>query len=204
MERTIVPLFANDTTVYLSRRDDFHVLLNILNKWCAASGAKFNISKTKLVPLGPEEYCAVLLATQTLDGDQPAIPEHMALTPDGIAKWLLGAWIGNRTNQEGIWAPTLAKIQKSLDTWEQTFPTVKGRKIIIQWTIGGMTQYLANVQGMPRAIEKQLEAMSKSFIWDKLGKSLINKETMSNDIKEGGKRLLDIKKRNEAIILTWV
>lgn len=44
--RVIVSLFADDTTVYLSEKDKYSDLDNILKLWCRASGAKFNISKT--------------------------------------------------------------------------------------------------------------------------------------------------------------
>ncbi len=41
----ITTLFADDTTVYLSKEDSFETLTEILNKWCRASGAKFNVEK---------------------------------------------------------------------------------------------------------------------------------------------------------------
>lgn len=56
LERLITTLFTDDTTVYLSENDSFHDLKHVLNKWCRASGAKFNIPKTVIVPMGIEEY----------------------------------------------------------------------------------------------------------------------------------------------------
>ena len=47
----LVFLFADDTTVFLSEGDNFQTLQDILDQWCADSGAKFNISKTKIIPL---------------------------------------------------------------------------------------------------------------------------------------------------------
>lgn len=37
-EHLIVKLFADDTTVYLSEKDDLRDLQNILKTWCKASG----------------------------------------------------------------------------------------------------------------------------------------------------------------------
>lgn len=48
-------LFADDTTVFLNKNDDFGELLSILERWCTASGAKFNIAKTVIIPLGEEQ-----------------------------------------------------------------------------------------------------------------------------------------------------
>ena len=47
-----IKLFANDTTVYLSNEDRIDDLQTILAKWCEVSGAKFNIEKTEIIPLG--------------------------------------------------------------------------------------------------------------------------------------------------------
>jgi hypothetical protein len=52
--------FADDTCVYmskLSKGDSFDLITMILDDdWCLVSGAKFNIEKTKVVPIGSEEY----------------------------------------------------------------------------------------------------------------------------------------------------
>ncbi|KAI9068534.1 hypothetical protein FKP32DRAFT_1526240, partial [Trametes sanguinea] len=51
-DRLITTLFADDTTVYLDKDDDYDDLLRILERWCRASGAKFNVNKTEHIPLG--------------------------------------------------------------------------------------------------------------------------------------------------------
>ena len=47
-DKLITTLFADDTTVFLSKFDKFTDLKAILNKWCIASGACFNVSKTEI------------------------------------------------------------------------------------------------------------------------------------------------------------
>src|SRR5260221_7086347 len=54
--RAILALFANDTTVFLSKSDNPETLFKILDKWCSASGAKFNRDKTVIIPVGLERY----------------------------------------------------------------------------------------------------------------------------------------------------
>ncbi len=49
-------LFADDTTVYLSAEDDFQTLQNILDAWCSAAKARFNIKKTEIIPLGAKSF----------------------------------------------------------------------------------------------------------------------------------------------------
>ena len=51
-----VNLYADDTTVYLASSDKYMDLEAILNKWCKASGARFNREKTEIIPIGTIEH----------------------------------------------------------------------------------------------------------------------------------------------------
>jgi len=55
-DRLVTTLFADDTTVYLSIKDSYNDLRNILTKWCRASGAKFNDEKTVIIPVGTPDF----------------------------------------------------------------------------------------------------------------------------------------------------
>ncbi|KAJ7643167.1 hypothetical protein DFH06DRAFT_999398, partial [Mycena polygramma] len=70
--------------------------------------------------------------------------------------------------------------------------------------VGGMTQYMATVQGMPEDVEKQLEQRVRSFLWAEKVSVAVNKETVYAPANMGGKDLLDIVARNEAITITWL
>ncbi|KAG2054579.1 hypothetical protein BDR06DRAFT_883937 [Suillus hirtellus] len=162
--RIVVTMFSNNTTVYLTNKDNFETPNNILNRWCNASRAKFNKSKTEVIPIGTKEYCQNLLKTRKLNEHSTPILEDVNITQDKTATKILGAWVRNGTNEHNIWSPTLEKIDASLKRWEKCHPTVEGQKIIIQCTIGGMTQYLIVVQGMPKEIEKTLTNQARNFI----------------------------------------
>jgi len=51
-DRILTALFADDTTVFLEESDNYSTLQAILRMWCCASGVKFNIQKTILIPVG--------------------------------------------------------------------------------------------------------------------------------------------------------
>lgn len=63
-ECLIVTLFANDTTVYLRQNDNIGKLFKILNRWCIASGAKFNIKKTVVLPISTLTYRQGVITNQ--------------------------------------------------------------------------------------------------------------------------------------------
>jgi hypothetical protein len=66
--------------------------------------------------------------------------------------------------------------------------------------IGGRTQYLTRVQGMPKDAEDTLIKAEHIFLWDG-ARARVAHETMIPDIADGGKQILDIPARNEAIDL---
>ena len=57
-EKLIAKLLADDTALYLSLTDRFDCVLLILRAWCDVSGAKFNIEKTEIIPIGSPEHRA--------------------------------------------------------------------------------------------------------------------------------------------------
>jgi exonuclease III/ribonuclease HI len=204
-DRLIVKLFADDTTVYLNSEDDLNDLYEILENWCRASKAKFNISKTEVVPIGMPGYRTWVREAKKLHGTHDEVGEPMKFSRDREPVRLLGAWIGNNIDSAVPWGPVVEKIERSLDRWDKSHPSTEGRRLIIQMVIGGTTQYLAKVQEMPEHITKRLTNTMWEFIWDGNPKNApVNRETMHAPLLEGGKKILDIQARNEAIQLTWL
>ena len=203
-EKLIANLFADDTTTFLSAEDNMDDLENILTKWCKASSAKFNIQKTEVIPIGTPEYRAQLVETRKINNHSTEIPPHIHIAKDGEPVRILGTWIGNKIDDENVWTPLLGKIDRALERWEKGNPTIEGRKLVVQMVVGGMTQYLTQVQGMPTAIEKRLEKRIRKFIWGERTLSPVNFETVLAPIQKGGRSVLDIKTRNEAIDLMWL
>lgn len=201
-EKLIATLFADDTTVYLSEGDKFSDLEEILESWCKASGARFNVDKTEIIPCGTEEHRVRMLTERTHNPNFPKLAENMRIAKEGEATRTLGGWVGNKVNEISVWSKTIDKINKNLTRWKKGHPTIKGKKHIIQMIIGGMTQYLTTVQGMPKEIERNLEKTLKDFIWDDK-RSAINLKTLTLPIEKGGHGILDIPIRNEAINLIW-
>lgn len=202
--RIITTLFADDTTVYLAQDDKFEDLQTILETWCTASGAKFNVPKTEIMPIGCKEYRDSFLNTRKINTLHNPIPDNIHIAKNGEPIRILGAWVGNNVEQATPWTPVLEKIDSSLQRWGKSHPTIEGRRLIIQMVVAGMTQYLTKVQGMPILIEKQLLKQIRNFIWNSDTIPPINISTLCAPITEGGKNLLDLTARNKAIQLTWV
>jgi exonuclease III len=201
--KTIVSLFADDTTVYLSNTDSFETLQAILRRWCKASRARFNVGKTEIIPVGNPTFRQKAVKERRLNPTQDAILLDIHIAAEKEPVRLLGAWIGNDVPENTQWPAVLEKIEVKLAQWEKGRPTMEGRRHIVNMYIAGMTQFLTKVQQMPLEYEKELEKRIRTFMWKTSATPAVSMATLQGPISQGGKKVLDIKARNEAIQLTW-
>ncbi|KAJ7089499.1 hypothetical protein C8R43DRAFT_829668, partial [Mycena crocata] len=194
-------LFADNTTVYLAAGDKFSDLQTILDKWCATSSAKFNVPKTKVIPIGSLEHRDSVVETQKLTPGDIVLPESIHIAKDGKSVRILGAQVGNGVDSQGIWTPTIEKINAALEHWGRSHPTLEVHRHIAQITFGSMTQYKTMVNGMPKSVEKILIKKQRDFIWAGSKSSPVQREMLQAPLAEGGKNLFDLEARNEAIQL---
>ncbi|KAF5378486.1 hypothetical protein D9615_007135 [Tricholomella constricta] len=96
----------------------------------------------------------------------------------------------------------MERITRDLEMWNKGYPTLKGRSLISKSVIGGYTQFLTRVQGMPKAIENRLDKASRDYMWNGTKIPPVNQATMHQEKNKGGQKCLNIKARNEAIELT--
>ena len=165
--------------------------------WC---GAKFNIKKTVVIPVGTPEYWESVISSRQLQENQNPIPNNIKIAADRTPVWVLGAYIGNKVNQLAVWTPTLKKIDYKLEWWSRSHPTQDSKHLIIGMVVGGLTQYLTRVQGMTEEVTTLIKQKITKFLWDDAA-PMVSAQTMSGQFIDGGKKILDIQARNEAIDL---
>jgi hypothetical protein len=198
-------LFADDTIVYLDAKDDFGTLMDVLQEWCIAAGAKFNINKTEMILIGNIAHRDWVWANHFVNRlGSTMIPEHIKIAAEGEPIRTLRAWVGASVEEVDTWSRTIQKIDAALDRWELGHPSMEGHRLILMMVVGGMTQYLATMQGMPEEVEECLDRRIRSFLWAEKSQATVNKETVHAPSDVGGKNLLDIIARNEAIAMTWL
>ena len=204
MQKVIVTLYADDTTVFLSSADSYTELERILSQWCLASGAKFNLEKTEVVPVGSPEHRAKVASTRCIHNSDPPLHPKIRIAEDGHAVRCLGAWIGNGLSESTPWNPVLDKVKNTLSKWNKGSPSLDARGYIVQMFAGGMTQFLTKAQGMPKDIESALVKIIREFVWGSTTPPPISLQRLYAPKNEGGLALLDIPSRNKAISLTWL
>lgn len=202
-EKILSNLFADDTTVFLGHYDNINVLFRTLKRWCRASGAKFNIDKTVIIPIGGLEYRTLVRTSKRLSrGPGPTIPAHIHIAGEGEPVRILGAFYGHGFEEADIWAPILAKTKRTLERWARDRPTVRGLVLGNNTFVGGYTQYITRVQGMPANVLKDLNRITDDIVYAKNGEKKSNAigiETLRWSKTAGGLQVLDLQARNEAI-----
>ena len=198
-EKLIVSLYADDTTIYLSESDSYTTLQHILQNWCLVSGAKFNLEKTEVIPIGTPAHRERIWTSRKISEVDPPLPQDIRIAEDRNAVRCLGAWIGNNTKAKDPWEPILDKVRDTLKRWSNGHPTLDAKRHIIQMFAGGMTQFLTAAQGMPNQIENALIKITREFIWDSTAPPTMSLTRLYVPIEEGGINLLNISARNKAI-----
>jgi hypothetical protein len=199
-EKAVVQLFADDTTAYLSEHDSFEDLKKVLDKWCLASGARFNVTKTEVIPFSTPEFRARLIQTRQLYPDNSQIPLDIHIAGEGEAVRILGGFVGNGVDAFGVWTPVLEKIDSDYERWARLNPTLTMKKNIDQIIAGSRSQYLAQVNVMPPAVTKHILKAQKDFVNDSKS-SMIARDSLRAPRDQGGIGLFDLEARNEALLL---
>ncbi|VDB86869.1 unnamed protein product [Peniophora sp. CBMAI 1063] len=142
--RLIASLFADDTTVFLDATDRLDDLFTILDSWCLASGAKFNISKTCIIPLGSPDHRTTVLESRRLHPDHDPVPANIPILRDRDHTRVLGAFVGNDIREDLPWGPLVSKARAFFAKYANhiAYPDLQSRTNLVSLYIGQTTQYL--------------------------------------------------------------
>jgi hypothetical protein len=129
-------------------------------------GAKFNIEKTEIIPLGNELQRNEITLSCKLNQNSDPVPNNIHIARNGKPVRILGAWRGNGVDQATTWTPILENVSKHLKRWGAAKHSLEGRRLIIQIQVAGVTQYLTKVQGVPKDVENDLSTEIRKFMWN--------------------------------------
>lgn len=97
-----------------------------------------------------------MITNRSHNSGHKKLADSIIIAQEGDTMRTIGAWIGNKVDNISVWSNTINKIHERLKRWNRGHQSVQGKKHIIQMIVGGMTQYLTTVQGMPKEIERNI------------------------------------------------
>jgi hypothetical protein len=106
--------------------------------------------------------------------NQTPIPTGVHIASDGEPICALGAYVGNGVDNIAVWTPTIEKVDAALQQWGKSHPTHEGQQLIVNMFVGGLTQYLTRVQGIPSGVEDLLSKRIQKFMWGESSTPMVN------------------------------
>lgn len=195
-------LFADDTLIYLSKGDQLKEMKRVVDLFCKASTAKFNLEKTEYLPVGPKQYREKLYRTRKFGRE--AIEEGITIIKDGEPMRTLGAWVGNMSDTRLQWDRILEQQQKIMDTWSKMNLPFGGKELVLKALIQSRALFLATVNGMPKDIMHTMKKQMRSFMWNGKRRGDVMWESIIRRRDEGGLGIPDIEARVDAIQVMWL
>ncbi|CCA75615.1 hypothetical protein PIIN_09606, partial [Serendipita indica DSM 11827] len=197
----LVKAYADDTTIFLAESDRFDELQTILDLFCKASTAKFNMEKTEIIPVGNPEHRDQMSQSRIVNGR--LMEDTIKIAKDGESVRILGSYQGNNANTEAPWNEITRTQNKIMNLWAQAHPSASGRVMLAKSLIVSRAFYLMTVNGITKPQLNEMEKSIRKFIW-KRKKGPIAWELATQQKKNGGIGAPCVKTLYEATKVMWL
>ncbi|KAH9848601.1 hypothetical protein C2E23DRAFT_713405, partial [Lenzites betulinus] len=127
-----------------------------------------------------------LVNTYRTTGAWGNYPQNVHVAREGEPVRILGAFFGNGLDDCGVWSPRLAKLDDTLRRWKLGRTTLEGKRHVAQMFVGGMTQFLTDVQRMPKTILSRMTKILRKYIWDDKFNTPVGMSHLCLPFEEGG------------------
>ncbi|KAL3696899.1 hypothetical protein R1sor_010975 [Riccia sorocarpa] len=188
-------LFADDTGIFLQVNEDiFNNTMDTLSRFEEASGAKLNLAKSTVIPLGTEQLPQWLRDTQCT-----------IASPSDRLRYL-GLLTGTDVVEEELITDLKVKYEKHLNHWFSRLLSWPERALLAQNVLRTLPNYTLMTLGLSVKATHVLEKITSTFIWGKDNtrrskKPLIAWATFARRKKDGGLRWPDMKEMADAFLL---
>ena len=176
--------YADDTTVTVRDRESVEEVLQSVEQYGRASGARVNREKSEIMHFGErgegtgetglrenKDYFKVLGVNLGIKGKE-----------------------GRDRQYEGI----VNSIRKTLGFWKKRRLKLKGKVIVVNSLIMSRLVYVMNVMDVPEKVMKEVEGMVNNFLWE--GKGVrIAREVLENEYEDGGLKLVNLEVKKKAL-----
>ena len=122
--------FADDTLVYLEKDDSMKTLDKVIETFCVASTAKFNMDKTEILPIGRKEFREEMIETCKMGNN--IISNDKKIIQEGESMRTLGSWVGNAKVDTLQWEKILKSQEKVIEVWNKMNLTTKGKELVLK------------------------------------------------------------------------
>ena len=191
----LINQFADDLNSTLKfEQESLDEILDIFEKFRRNSGFTLSYEKTTIYRIGSLRNSVARLYTRY----------PIQWTNDPIC--ILGVWVTPNLEQcfEMNYNPAIEKIQAVLDMWKNRNLSIIGRISIVNTLVASILVHkMIVLPYMPQKYIDKIENQIMRFIWqDK--KAKISKRILQANKSEGGLNLVNIRRRETSLKITWI
>lgn len=180
-QHAVCSQYADDKALFLSSPDDIAPLHAALDLYSRASGARINVTKSRVLLLGPS-------ARHPEDWTALGVP---ILQNNESIKYL-GVPIGPSAKDHDIWLTCIDKLERMLGLWRHRDLTLLGRVTVIRTLATSQLWYLASILPLPPELEKRINTAIYRFLWRDKRNGLVARDVCLLSRSSGGLGMIDI------------
>ncbi len=179
--------YADDTTVTVRDGGSVGKVVELVEKYGRASGAKINRDKSEIMYIGEIERIEVGVRLEE---------KYMKV---------LGVYLGvdSIEARDATWAGVINKIRTICTAWRGRKLRLQGKVIVVNNLLLSVCVYVMSVIEMPEWVMNELNQIVVDFIWEGKGVKIAQK-TMVGKRWKGGLNLIDLETKKLAIRIKTV
>ena len=185
--RCVINHYADDTTITVRDGGSVRRVMEIVEDYGRASGAKINKEKSEIMYIGKVERIEVGLRV-----------EEKYIKVLGV---LLG--VDSKEARDATWTGVINKIRTVCTAWRGRKLRLKGKVVVVNGLMLSVCVYVMRVVEMPGWVMNDLNKIVCDFIWEGKGVKIAQK-TLVGKRRKGGLKLIDLETKKVAIRIKTV
>lgn len=184
---------ADDTTLFLTDRQDMTQALQIINRFSRFSGLKLNVDKTNAMAIGAQR-------------DENNLPFNSTKQIK-----ILGIYFNNSVMASHIeenWVLRIDKLHNLIKTWSMRDLSIHGKILLVKTFMISQFTFVMQSVGLPESVLLKINRLLYKFVWqrrfsNKKAFEKVKRKVMQSDFENGGLRMVDMCKLQTIYYLQW-
>ncbi len=185
--------YADDTIFFIDGQKDLDIILRHLKTYEQATAAKANVSKTEILPIGPDTHT-----------EQNPLSTNITILDHNTEVKFLGVLIGNKVNTDRIWDDKINKLETCLKLWDMKNLSYNGRVFVLRTQAMGSIWFQAKFHDLSKDKIKKIENLIKVFICKGKQRAPVKYKILKLPKDLGGLNVPDISLQYQVLRTSWL
>src|SRR5258706_7333877 len=152
-------MYADDMNLFMSVREDFRLIRQVMTNSCLAIGCRFNLDKTDILVVGSSEH-----RSAGVHDEVTACFDGAFVLPDLSPLCILGVWVNSPDNAAPRWKQIASHIKKLVSQWNSISASLLNRVVLAKALMMSRCYYLLDGNGIPTSVLRKLNNIIHRFV----------------------------------------